>query len=103
MTDIFEKAFGKAPEKGYKFGTVQVDLIDNNCFKGFDISWSAYGYGFGHVWIGWGLDMERLKDYPNQQGFYTDSECMSKEFLEALMKEAAPKIAKIIIDFDRSK
>ena len=98
--DIFEKAFGKAPKKGYKFRHVATTLIDNDCFKGFVIQWSAQGVGFGELTFTWGLDMERLKDYPKQQGFHCDSECMSDEFIHALMKKAAPQIAEILIKYE---
>lgn len=100
--DSFEKAFGKAPESGYEFKHIEIEIVDNATFKGFDIGWSASGIGFGHVWFGWGLDVEALKEYPNQKGFYTDSEYMSDEFIQALMKEVAPKLAEIIIKHDNS-
>lgn len=54
VEDIFEKAFGKAPETGYEFTDIEVEVVDNDCFKGFDIGWCAKGVGFGHVWLGWG-------------------------------------------------
>lgn len=98
--DIFENIFGKTPKKGYHFSSVNVTLIDNDYFKGFVISWSAIGIGFGEVTLTWGLDKERLKEFPNQQGFHTDTECMSNDFVEALMKKAAPKFAELIIKHD---
>ena len=99
--DPFEEMFGKKPKKGYKFTHVDVTVTDNDCFKGFDIEWFASGIGFGHVWYGWGLDMNRLKYYPQQQGFYADTEHMSEEFVQALLKVAAPKIAELIVKHDR--
>lgn len=99
--DPFEKAFGKAPKKGYKFSSVEVSVIDNDSFKGFDIAWSAVGIGFGHVVMAWGLDMKLLKDSPDQQGFYTGTEYMSDAFVQALMKKAAPLFADIIIKHDK--
>ena len=102
VEDIFERAFGKAPESGYIFRHVEVEVVDNDCFKGLMLKWSAQGIGFGEVWLGWGLDMVHLKEHPNQQGFHTDTEHMSEEFMEALLKEAAPKIAKVYIEHDRS-
>lgn len=99
--DPFENIFGKKPKKGYKFVSVEVDIVDNSRFKGFDISWTAQGVGFGHVFLGWGIDLIALKDYPDQQGFYSDTEFMDDEFVKSLMKEAAPKIAKIIINADK--
>ena len=95
--DIFEKAFGKKPKKGYKFTYVEVTLTDSSVFKGFDIAWSAKGIGFGHVWFGWGIDKEYLKDFPKQQGFYLDTECMSDEFVKALMKKAMPQITDLLL------
>lgn len=99
--DIFEKVFGKKPKKGYKFTHVEVSLTDNDCFKGFCIAWSAKGIGFGEVFFGWGLDMERLKDFPHQQGFYLSTEHMGAEFIQALIKKAAPKIAELILKHER--
>jgi len=98
--DIFEKLFGKAPEEGYEFTSVEVNIIDNDRFKGFAISWCAKGIGFGEVTLTWGLD-EELKEY-NQYGFHSDTELMSREFVDALMVAAAPKLAKIIVHNDRS-
>lgn len=99
--DPFESIFGKAPDSGYKFLAVEVELIDNPCFKGFDIAWSAQGIGFGHVTFAWGLDLEYLKDFPKQHGFHTDTECMSQEFVQALLIEAAPKMAALLCKHDR--
>jgi len=101
--NIFEKAFGKAPDKGYEFKEVQVEVIDTDAFKGFDISWCASGIGFGHVSIAWGMGERVLKDSPRQYGFHCSTEYMSKEFVQALMKEAAPKIAGIIVKHDIDK
>jgi len=95
--DIFEKLFGKAPETGYEFTSVEVALTDNSVFKGFNIDWSAKGVGFGGMWFGWGVDKESLKDFPAQQGFHLSSECMSDEFVEALLKEAMPQMVQILL------
>lgn len=96
-TPIIEKLFGKAPKKGYKFTHVDVTLTDNDVFKGFHIQWGAKGVGFGEVFFGWGIDKEVLKDFPKQQGFYLDTECMSDEFIQALMKKALPKMTALIL------
>ena len=99
--DPLEKAFGKAPETGYDFKYVDIELVDSGWMKGFLIKWGAAGVGFGQVFVGWGIDMEYLKEYPKQQGFHSDTEYMSDEFIQALMKEAAPKLAEIIINGDK--
>lgn len=91
-----ERIFGRAPKVGYKFEGVKVELVDNDMFKGFYISWSASGVGFGTMFFGWG-DKEKLKGYPHQQGFHASTECMGEEFVEALMREALPEINKLIL------
>ena len=101
--DVFEKIFGKAPKTGYDFKSVDVEVIDSSWMKGFSIKWLAAGIGFGEVFVGWGVDTEYLKDFPRQQGFHADTELMSDEFVQALMKEAAPKIAELIIKHDNSQ
>lgn len=102
VKNLWEKVFGKEPEKGYKFHGTKVEVVDSDIFKGFVIHWSAAGIGFGQVFVGWGLNVKKLKSYPKQQGFHTDTECMSQEFVEALMKEVAPELAKIITEKDNS-
>lgn len=99
--DIFEKAFGKAPKKGFKFVRVEVTLTDNEVFKGFNIAWTAKGIGFGEMWFGWGLDVERLKEYPQQRGFHLSTECMGPDFVKALMKEAMPQIVEIMLKHEK--
>jgi hypothetical protein len=94
--DVIEKAFGKSPEKGYKFKYVDVEIC-NTWFKGFIIRWGAYGIGFGEFTFGFGTKPE----YKEQYGFYTDSELMSEEFAQALMKEALPQMVKKIMEYDR--
>lgn len=96
-----QKLFGTAPKKGYKFSSVEVKLTDNNTFKGFLIQWSAVGIGFGELWWGWGIDLEKLKEYPHQQGFHLSTESMSDEFVTALMKKALPKITKILLTCEK--
>lgn len=97
---IFEKAFGKAPKNGYDFRNISIEVIDNEVFKGLDFGWLASGIGFGHVSIAWGVG-ERLKlEFPKQFGFHCDTECMSKEFIEALLIAAAPTLAELIIAHD---
>jgi hypothetical protein len=96
--DIFEKLFGKAPEEGYEFKDTKVELVDNERFKGFVIKWLASGIGFGEVWVGWDLKGCEL----SKKGFYSDTEFMSEEFINALITHVSPEIAKIIIKSDRS-
>lgn len=97
---IFEKAFGKAPEKGYDFKNIAIEVIDNEHFKGLDFGWLASGIGFGHVIISWGIS-DRIKlEFPAQFGFHCDTECMSREFIEALLIAAAPKLAELIVAQD---
>lgn len=92
-----EKAFGKPPKKGYKFLATETILVDNDTFKGFVVKWSAQGIGFGECFFGWGLECERLKEFPKQQGFHLDTECMSDEFVDALLKEAYPQILELML------
>lgn len=101
-TDIFEKIFGERPKKGYKLRSIDITVVDTDAFKGFNIVWMAQGIGFGEVFVGWGLNHPNLKDFPEQQGFHADTEFMSEKFVQALMKEAAPKIAEIIIKNDNT-
>lgn len=96
----FENMFGKRPKKGYRFRYVEVEVIDNENFKGFDIGWSASGIGFGHVSVVWGISDHIKNDWPKQYGFHVDTEGMSDKFIQALMKKAAPKIAELIIQTD---
>ncbi len=98
----WEKAFGKRPETGYEFPEIHVHLVDSEDFKGFSIAWLASGIGFGQYFFGWGMDTERLKAFPKQRGFYSDSECMGDEFVEALMSAAAPQLARLLIPRDIS-
>jgi len=96
IPDVWEKAFGKAPRKGYIIKNTEVELVDNDTFKGFIVNWVAQGIGFGQLFFGWGLDVERLKDYPKQRGFHCSTECMSDEFVEAVIKKAQPQILEIM-------
>jgi hypothetical protein len=100
--DKLEQLFGKAPKEGYEFNAVDVQVVDNDRFKGLKISWSAKGIGFGEVNMMWGIGKDIKAKWPKQYGFHTDTELMSKEFVDALMVEAAPKIARIIVHNDRS-
>jgi hypothetical protein len=93
--DEWEKAFGKEPEVGYIFNNIEVILCDT-WFKGFVIKWSAQGIGFGELFFGCGT-IEKHKD-TGQYGFCSDVEQMSKEFVEALLKEASPQIVKAIME-----
>jgi hypothetical protein len=95
-----EKAFGSKPKKGYKFTAIEVTSYDTVDFKGLDIGWAASGIGFGHVTISWGVSDRIRKEWPKQYGFHCDTECMSQEFVEALIRAAAPKIAELITKND---
>lgn len=93
MTDIFEDLFGKAPEKGYEFTSVDVNVFDYEItpeqhdgdfvghHKGLVVSWAATGIGFGEITLNIKEDKIEI-----------DSECMSKEFVKALLEFALPKI-----------
>lgn len=97
VKDLTEELFGKKPKKGFKFKYVDIELVDSENFKGFLIRWFAHGIGFGEVWLGWGLDTQELKEYPKQIGFHSSTECMSEEFLKAVMKKAIPKIIELML------
>lgn len=97
--DIFEKAFGKAPDEGYIFRSTEVELVDNTRFKGFILRWSAQGIGFGEVFYGFGLG-EDLKQY-NQHGFHCSTECMSAEFVAALLDECGPQMVDLLMKHKR--
>lgn len=99
--DVFEGLFGKRPKKGFKFTHVEVEIIDNKDFKGFDIGWSAQGIGFGHVAISWGVGNYVKRNWPQQYGFYVNTENMSDEFIHALMKKALPKITELMLKHKR--
>lgn len=75
--DIFEKCFGKAPEVGYDFKYVVVGLY----WRAIVISWGAAGIGFGEVALV--IEDKKIK---------IDTECMSKDFCDALIAEAIKKL-----------
>ena len=98
--DFAEKLFGKRPEKGIDFKSIEIEAFDTPDFKGLDFAWMAAGIGFGHVTISWGISDRIKKDWPKQYGFHADTECMSKEFVEALIIAAAPQLAELITKAD---
>lgn len=103
LEEPFEKAFGKAPKEGYEFTGIDVTMYDNDDCKGIDIAWSASGVGFGHVMISWGVSEMIKNKWPKQYGFHADTECMGREFIEALLHAAAPALADLIVEYDMDR
>ena len=82
--DIFEELFGKQPKTGYTFNCIQVSPYQNEKFAGINIAWSAKGVGFGEV------------NFSIKEGkIEMDTECMSNEFIIALLAQAIPHLIKI--------
>ncbi len=77
--DIFEKLFGKKPKKGYKYNSLDFNLG----WRSVVISWSCAGVGFGEMALIF-----------TEKGMEIDSECMSKEFVVATLKETIKRIKK---------
>lgn len=100
MNDV-EKAFGVRPKTGYEFRDIDVKVMDSPEFKGLNIAWSATGMGFGNVTIAWGMGEKIKNEWPKQYGFHCSTECMSEEFVKALVIAAAPKIATLIMSSER--
>ena len=82
--DIFESLFGKSPKKGYEFTSIKVEPWHNEDFGGIVISWSARGIGFGEVTF----------SFKNGK-IEMDTECMSNEFVLALLAHSIPKLIKL--------
>jgi len=75
--DLFERAFGKEPKVGYDFKSVEIGCY----WRAIVIRWSATGIGFGEIALV--IEDKKIK---------IDTECMSKEFCDALIAEAVKKI-----------
>ena len=73
--------FAKKPKKGYNFEFIDVVVFDNKYGHGILIKWGATGVGFGEVAIF--IEDGKLK---------ADTECMNREFVEALLVAAKDKI-----------
>jgi hypothetical protein len=54
---------------------------------GIDISWGWKGGGWGH--LGFGI---------KEGEWWSDTECMSEEFITAVLIKAAPQLAKFILE-----
>jgi hypothetical protein len=71
----------------YNFTFIGVDIYDAH-WKGVRIGWCCEGIGCGELLYGFNSDLE----------FDVDTEDMSQEFVSALLVEAAPELAKILMD-----
>lgn len=79
--DIFEKLFGKKPEKGI-FVFNQLDYILG--WGALVIRWSCQGIGFGEIAF----------IFDPEKGLDIDDECMGKEFVLKAIEEAELRIKK---------
>lgn len=77
--NLFEKAFGKAPKKVYKF----TGLGFLFGYRSIVIRWSCQGIGFGELALIF-----------DDKGLKVDSECMSDEFVISALKETIKRIKK---------
>ena len=81
------------------------DIIDTevNLFPtGVDIAWSDKKIGWGHVTFGLRDVFEDWKlIYAGK--WYADTECMSEEFVTAVIVKAAPQIAELIMKAERDE
>lgn len=79
--DIFEKLFGEKPKKGY-----EITYTNTSCgWRAIVIQWSAKGIGFGDLAIVFENGV-----------IYAETECMSKEFCDAVIKKACENLDKKI-------
>lgn len=76
--DIFEKAFGKAPLRGYEFKYLDFQLG----WQAIVLSWGCSGVGFG----------ELAFIFDRNQGLTIDDECMGKEFVLVSIEEVIKRI-----------
>lgn len=83
---IFEKMFGKQPDSGYKFNSVSVHMGVRSII----VYWVAQGVGFGSTTF----------IFDRKIGFWIDTECMSKQFVKALIEEVVTRIKdkKLVIE-----
>jgi hypothetical protein len=83
--------------KEYKFLGHEVKFFSNELYSGWVIKWAAEGIGFGEVCFS-----TCLQDHPREDGTFwakkgdrrLDTECMSDEFVCALMKHAVDDFVK---------
>lgn len=87
-TNILDAIFGEAdydPEGYLKFNHIDVELWKT----GFEIRYSAKGFGFGGVSFSFSDGHLR-----------TDTECTSEEILTSIFRAAAPALAKLALERD---
>jgi hypothetical protein len=77
--DLFEKAFGKKPKKGYKF----TGLGYSFGYRSIIISWTCKGIGFGQLALIF-----------DDTGLAIDSELMTNEFIISALNETIKRIKK---------
>lgn len=58
---------------------------------GFDFSWSARNFGWGHLTLAFRDGKLRV-----------DTECMSQDFVEALLVAAAPQLAALMMQIEEA-
>ena len=81
--------------KKYNFTYIEIDVLDG-WWKGIRITWGCEDVGFGELMYGFGVDVE-----DSRHGFDVDTEGMDEEFINALLTEAAPKLAKLLHEHRR--
>jgi len=91
--NIFEKLFGEreTDSEGYmKFSRCEVELFKH----GFEISYSAKGFGFGS------LTFAFREGEGEEKTLRTDTECTGLKTLTALFRAAAPALAQLALERD---
>ena len=73
--------------------TASISEFSNSKYCGLDIAWTMKDVGFGHLTLFY--DRENGK-------FGTDTECMSQELIEKIIKLAASEIAEKFLSLDSS-